>query len=108
MAAIFAAIIYLVDKQFHVEEDPRIDLIADKLPGANCGGCGYAGCRNFAEAIVKNNSLDNLFCAPGGNKTMAEIAQLMNLASEEKNHRLQSYAAMGLMKTALLNMTMKE
>jgi len=84
MAAIFAVIIYFVDKQFHVEEDPRIDLIAEKLPGANCGGCGYAGCRNFAEAIVKNNSLDGLFCAPGGNKVMSEIAELMNLTAEEK------------------------
>ena len=35
--------IYLVAKKFKVEEDPRIDEVEAVMPGANCGGCGFAG-----------------------------------------------------------------
>ena len=44
-----AVLLYVVSQLFKVEEDPRIDLVQAVLPGANCGGCGFAGCRNFAE-----------------------------------------------------------
>ncbi len=46
-------------KVFYVETDPRIEQILDMLPGANCGGCGYAGCSDYAEAIVKKNEKPN-------------------------------------------------
>ena len=39
-------------KIFKVETDPRIDLVAELLPGANCGGCGTAGCADFAKSVV--------------------------------------------------------
>ncbi|MCL2246533.1 MAG: ferredoxin, partial [Lentimicrobiaceae bacterium] len=42
---IAAVIIFFVSKAFYVYEDPRIEQVADKLPGANCGGCGFAGCK---------------------------------------------------------------
>ena len=54
IGAVAAIILYFVAQKFKVYEDPRIDSVADKLPGANCGGCGFAGCRALAEAIVKN------------------------------------------------------
>ena len=41
---IAAVILYFVSKFFKVEEDPRIDEVQACLPGANCGGCGFAGC----------------------------------------------------------------
>ena len=40
-----AVILYFVAQKFKVEEDPRIDVVEKMLPGANCGGCGFAGCR---------------------------------------------------------------
>jgi Na+-translocating ferredoxin:NAD+ oxidoreductase subunit B len=49
----FGALIALTHRKMWVYEDPRIDGVADLLPGANCGACGYAGCRAFAEASVK-------------------------------------------------------
>ncbi len=77
---VFAAILlYFVAQKFKVIEDPRIDLVSDALPGANCGGCGFAGCRNFAEAIVKNESLDNLNCPVGGKQVMNSIGEVMQL-----------------------------
>lgn len=39
---------------FKVEKDERIDKVLENLPGANCGGCTYAGCQAFAEAVVLN------------------------------------------------------
>lgn len=79
-----AIILYLAARKFYVYEDPRIDQVEESLPSANCGGCGYAGCRAFAEAIVKDNSLDGKFCPVGGNETMGKVADIMGLAAEEQ------------------------
>lgn len=49
----FGALIALTHRKMWVFEDPRIDAVNDLLPGANCGACGYAGCRAFAEATVQ-------------------------------------------------------
>jgi len=78
-----AIILYFVAQKFRVIEDPRIDIVNDLLPGANCGGCGYAGCRNFAEKIVKSESLDSLNCPVGGNTVMKQIAVAMGLNAVE-------------------------
>lgn len=49
---VFAIIIALAYWKLRVYEDPRIDAVAAMLPGANCGACGYPGCRGFAEQLV--------------------------------------------------------
>lgn len=76
---ISAVILYFVAQKFKVVEDPRIDLVVEKLPGANCGGCGYTGCRALAEAIVNAGSLEGLRCPVGGDKSSTEIAELLGL-----------------------------
>ena len=53
---IAAVVLYFIAMKFKVEEDPRIDLVAERLPGANCGACGKAGCRDLAKATGKPNS----------------------------------------------------
>ena len=78
-----ALILYLVAQKFKVVEDPRIDIVAELLPGANCGGCGCAGCRALAEKIVSANSLDGNFCPVGGSPTMQKIADALGLVAEE-------------------------
>lgn len=80
-----AVILYFVAQKFKVVEDPRIDAVEEVVPGANCGGCGYAGCRAFAEAIVKTGSLEGFNCPVGGNDTMAQVAKIMGLEVEEKD-----------------------
>ncbi len=79
-----AIIIYLAARKFKVFEDPRIDDINEALPGANCGGCGYAGCRNYAEALLKADDLSDLFCPVGGNDTMSIIAKILGKEAVEK------------------------
>lgn len=49
----FALLIAWASTRLRVFEDPRIDAVAGMLPGANCGACGAAGCRAFAEKVVK-------------------------------------------------------
>jgi Na+-translocating ferredoxin:NAD+ oxidoreductase subunit B len=72
-----AVILYFVAQKFKIFEDPRIDEVQAVLPAANCGGCGFAGCRNFAEAIVKADSFEGLNCPVGGSATMELAAKIM-------------------------------
>ena len=82
-ALLAACLLYVVSVFFKVEEDPRIDLVTAVLPGANCGGCGFAGCRNFAEACVKANGIDGLACPVGGDPTMEEVKKVLTAGGGE-------------------------
>lgn len=87
IAIISAVILYFVAKKFAVYEDPLIDQVAEVLPGANCGGCGYAGCRAFAENCVKTGKLERDYCPVGGTDVMKRVAALLGVeaqASEPK------------------------
>lgn len=79
-----ALILYFVAQKFKVYEDPRIDKVEEALPAANCGGCGYPGCRGFAEALVKSDDISELYCPVGGNETMAEVAKILGKEVEAK------------------------
>ena len=63
---------------FRVEQDPRIDLVLDALPGANCGGCGQAGCAALAEAIVKGKASAGA-CVAGGAEVALAVAKVMGV-----------------------------
>lgn len=76
-----AVLLYLIAQKFRVEEDPRIDQVQEVLPGANCGGCGFAGCRALAEACVKADTLDGLLCPVGGAPTMEKVGAILGLAA---------------------------
>jgi len=77
LSFISAVILYFVAQKFKVFEDPRIDEVQEILPAANCGGCGFAGCRNFAEALVSAENFDGLNCPVGGADTMAKAAAIL-------------------------------
>ena len=47
-AAISTIVLYFVSRRFSVAEDPKISEVETLLPQANCGGCGHAGCHDFA------------------------------------------------------------
>ena len=83
-AFVAAVLLYTISQYFKVEEDPRIDLVQAVLPGANCGGCGFAGCRAFAEACVKANGIDGLACPVGGEPTMTDVLKVLSPAAAEE------------------------
>ena len=74
IGVVSAVILYFVAQKFKVEEDPRIDIVEGLLPGANCGGCGYPGCRGLAEAAVKSETMEGILCPVGGAETMNKVA----------------------------------
>ena len=81
-----ALILYYVAQKFAVKDDMRVVKIERILPGVNCGGCGKAGCHDFATACAKANAeeLDKLYCTVGGNKLRKEIADIMGYTITEK------------------------
>ncbi|WP_462317237.1 Fe-S cluster domain-containing protein [Marinilabilia sp.] len=77
LGALAAVILYLASQKFKVFEDPRIDQVEEALPAANCGGCGFPGCRAFAEALVKADDISDLNCPVGGPETMEKVADIL-------------------------------
>ena len=84
LGLLLALLLYLLAKKFKVEEDPRIDEVEKVMPGANCGGCGFAGCRAFADSAVKASNLDNHYCPVGGNDVMKQVAAILGYEVKEK------------------------
>ena len=72
-----AVLLYFISQRFQVIEDPRIDEVEASLPGANCGGCGYPGCRGFADAFVKADDISSFFCPVGGNAVMKVVSGIV-------------------------------
>jgi len=89
LGLVAAVILYFVASKFKVFEDPKIDEVETSLPAANCGGCGFPGCRAFAEATVKSanekKSLEGLNCPVGGNDVMQKVAAVLGLEVEMKD-----------------------
>ena len=66
---------------FRVNEDERIGQIQEVLPGANCGGCGFAGCAAYANAIVEKDAPINC-CGVGGAAVTEKIGTIMGKAAD--------------------------
>ena len=88
-----AAILVVAAHFMHVEEDPRIGQVLGVLPGANCGACGYAGCADYAKAIVEGAPVNT--CVPGGAKTAEAAAAVMGVEAGEVVRRKAIVACQG-------------
>lgn len=78
LAVVFAVLIVLVSKLCFVKEDERIGKVSENLAGANCGGCGYAGCADFAKALVEGKA-SLCDCNATSNQAKAEIANVLGV-----------------------------
>jgi len=78
LGLVFGLLLAVASKLFEVKTDPRISAIKSELPQANCGGCGYAGCEAYAEAVVKGEAKPNA-CTAGGDETAKAIADIMGI-----------------------------
>lgn len=76
ISIVFGLFLTYVGKKFHVEIDPKLSMIRDTLPGANCGGCGFPGCEKFAEEVFKGNAPIS-GCTVGGNSVAEKIAKIL-------------------------------
>lgn len=84
LGLVLSLVLYLIATKFKVEEDPRIDEVEKVMPGANCGGCGYAGCRAFADAAVKDTTLEGHYCPVGGEAVMNQVAAILGIEAVKK------------------------
>lgn len=82
LAIAAAFVLGWANRAFHVDVDPKVEVILEALPGANCGGCGFVGCAEYAEAVANGKS-DVTRCAPGGAGLAQRLAEIMGIAISE-------------------------
>ncbi len=70
------------NRTFHVAVDPRVEQIIEALPGTNCGGCGFAGCSEYAEAVATGEAPPDK-CTVGGQSCAAELAGIIGVEVQE-------------------------
>ena len=87
LGLVFGLVLAAASKVFYVETDPRLDQLNECLPGANCGGCGYAGCGAYAEAVLKGEAPVGK-CASGGNEAAKAMAAIMGVQAEEMTRKV--------------------
>ncbi len=85
LTILLAIMLVIANKKLYVYEDPRIDKVEDMLPHANCGACGFPGCRPFAEGLVQGTVLPGK-CTVSSDEARQQIASYLgvSLGSEEK------------------------
>ena len=92
---IFLALVLVVaNKYLFVYEDPRIDEVEAMLPAANCGACGTAGCRNFAEKLVAGEVTPGQ-CTVNPKETSVAIADFLGVALGKVEKRVARLACAG-------------
>lgn len=81
MGLLFGILLGIAAKVFAVKTDERVPKLLDTLPGANCGGCGYAGCAAYANALVQGGVKTNL-CPVGGAAVAQQVADILGVQAE--------------------------
>ncbi len=87
LGTFLGVIIGLVAKVFAVEVDERIEGVEDLLPGANCGGCGFAGCSDFAKGVVAEKTTPGA-CPVCSADDVIKIADYLGIVAEETEKKV--------------------
>lgn len=83
LGLLFGILITFASKKFEVEKDDRVEKLLELLPNGNCGGCGFAGCQAYAQAIVDGKAEPNL-CSACGSDAVKKIGEILGVKIEEK------------------------
>ena len=86
-----------------VKEDERAVAIAEVLPGANCGACGFSGCPGYAKALAESPNIRINLCVVGGDAVAAQIAEILGTEAtktEKKTARVRCQGIAECRKTA--------
>jgi len=87
VATVFGAFISLANAKFKVWEDPRIDGVRELLPGADCGACGQAGCRAFAQAVITGEARP-AECTVMGPEEREDVAGYLGIEAGQADRRV--------------------
>lgn len=89
LGLVFGILLMIANKVFEMPSNPTRDAIRNALPGANCGGCGFAGCDALADAIAAGKAPISA-CPVGGAATASEIAKI--LGQDEMPNQVRNVA----------------
>lgn len=89
-----ALMLVVANRKLYVYEDPRIDMVEDMLPHANCGACGYPGCRPFAEALVEGTILPGK-CTVSSEEGRLSIADFLGVSAGSEEKKVARLACAG-------------
>lgn len=106
IAAALSLFLAYADKKLKIEEDPRIEALLNILPNTNCGGCGRAGCRVFAEALVQGTA-SVTGCVAGGQAVADNIAKYLGVDSAQAHSNTAVVLCRGGEREALKNAVYK-
>jgi Na+-translocating ferredoxin:NAD+ oxidoreductase RNF subunit RnfB len=94
MGLLFGLGLAIAGEKFKVEVSQRLLDIQAALPGANCGGCGYAGCSAFAEAVDGGGAPPN-GCPVGGAAVAKSVSEIMGVEVVLKERQAAFVKCMG-------------
>lgn len=89
ISGLLGLILAYASKVFHVETDERAEKIAELLPGANCGGCGFTGCNALSEAILSGNAAIDA-CSSLSEDTIEKIAEIAGVTPKNSKERMRA------------------
>lgn len=87
LGLVLGLIIGVAAKLFAVHHDPRIEQTEELLPGANCGACGFAGCADFARALVEGQA-EPAACPSNSSENIRQIAALLGLEAGTQSKKV--------------------
>jgi electron transport complex protein RnfB len=76
LGLVFGLALAAAAQRFQVPVNPLVERVRDRLPSANCGACGFAGCQAYAEAVVDRTDVSPSLCAPGRAPVAEAVARL--------------------------------
>ena len=77
----------VADKLLKVKKDEKLEKLEAIMPGANCGGCGFAGCSAYASAVAEGTAKPGL-CSPGGKDLALKMGEIMGVSVEEAERKV--------------------
>jgi Na+-translocating ferredoxin:NAD+ oxidoreductase RNF subunit RnfB len=89
-----AALLAFANRKLYVFEDPRIEEVENLLPKSNCGACGQAGCRAFAEKAVAGEVVPAQ-CTVSSPEQRDGIADLLGVSAGDVEKRVARLACAG-------------
>jgi electron transport complex protein RnfB len=85
---ICAVMLSFASKVFFVPVDEKAQALVEALPGANCGGCGFAGCEDYAKHMADDSSTPINKCPVGGAAVAAKLAEIMGVEAESAEKKV--------------------
>lgn len=98
LGSILGAVLTVASVFLSVKGNEKAGEIRDRLPGANCGACGFSGCDGYATALAEGKTTKANLCIPGGDGVAKDIAEIMGLEAGDVVERVAYIACGGLCK----------